>query len=270
MAAKQVKKSTPSRSAEWNPWHGCHKYSAGCLNCYVYRIDGRHQRDASIVQKTSGFYLPISHARDGSYRIPSGSMIWTCFTSDFLLEDADGWRSEAWRMIRERADCHFLFITKRIVRLEQCLPCDWGDGYRNVTICCTVENQAAANERLPVFREAKITHKIIVCEPLLERLDLSPFLGSWVDNVSVGGESGESARTCDYDWVLDIRSQCIAANVPFHFRQTGANFVKDRKHYRIPRKLQHSQARKANINTRSAARKATEAVDQDSGVYSET
>jgi protein gp37 len=219
------------------------------------------------VQKTSAFYLPISHARDGSYKIPSGSFIGTCFTSDFLLEDADAWRGEAWRMIRERSDCYFLFITKRITRFADCIPEDWGEGYRNLTICCTVENQAKVDERLPIFREAKIAHKIIVCEPLLERLDLSPYLGDWVDSVSVGGESGEQARTCDYDWVLEIRAQCIAANVPFHFRQTGANFVKDGKRYRIPRKLQHAQARKANINTKAAPKRRNgSAPDQDSGV----
>ncbi len=233
----------------WNPWHGCHKISAGCAHCYVYRADGRHERDASIVQKTGGFYLPVSHARGGGYKVPSGSFIWTCFTSDFLLEDADGWRGEAWRMIRERSDCSFLFITKRITRFAHCLPEDWGEGYPNVSVCCTVENQAKADERLPVFREASIRHKAIVCEPLLERIDLSAHLGAWVDSVTVGGESGEEARVCDYDWVLDIRRQCVDAGVPFHFKQTGANFVKDGKRYQIPRKLQHAQARKAGIDT---------------------
>lgn len=233
----------------WNPWHGCHKYSAGCLNCYVYRMDGRHGKDADVVKKTNDFYLPIAHARDGSYKIPSGSLIWTCFTSDFLLEDADEWRSEAWRMMKERSDCAFLFITKRITRFAECVPEDWGEGYPNVSICCTMENQAKANERLPVFREAKIRHKAIVCEPLLERIDFGSALGDWVDGVTVGGESGEQARTCEYDWILDIRAQCIRAGVPFHFKQTGANFVKDGKRYAIRRALQHSQARKANIDT---------------------
>ena len=233
----------------WNPWHGCHKYSAGCLNCYVYRMDGRHGKDADVVKKTNDFYLPIAHARDGSYKIPSGSLIWTCFTSDFLLEDADEWRSEAWRMMRERSDCAFLFITKRIMRFAGCVPEDWGEGYPNVSICCTMENQAKANERLTVFREAKIRHKAIVCEPLLERIDFGSALGDWVDGVTVGGESGEQARTCEYDWILDIREQCIRAGVPFHFKQTGANFVKDGKRYAIRRALQHSQARKANIDT---------------------
>lgn len=248
MSEKMVRTATYG-GVNWNPWHGCHKISAGCQNCYVYRADARHGKDASAVTKTSGFYLPIAHARDGSYKIPAGSFIWMCFTSDFLLADADAWRAEAWRMIRERSDCEFLFITKRITRFAQCLPEDWGAGYANVSVCCTVENQAKVDERLPVFRDAPIHHKMIVCEPLLEHIDLSEYLGDWVESVNVGGESGEEARLCDYEWILDIRRQCIAANVPFCFRQTGANFKKDRKLYRIPRKLQSAQARKANINT---------------------
>ena len=152
-------------------------------------------------------------------------------------------------MIHTRSDCDFLFITQRITRFSKCLPEDWGEGYPNVSICCTVENQAKADERLPVFREALIRHKMIVCEPLLERIDLSAYLGDWVESVTVGGESGDDARVCNYDWILDIRRQCIEANVPFRFKQTGANFVKDGKRYQIKRVLQHAQARKANINT---------------------
>lgn len=249
-AAEKKDERRAPQSVGWNPWHGCHKTSAGCLNCYVYRIDGRNGRDASLVQKTASFYLPVSHARDGEYKIPPRSFFWTCFTSDFLLEDADPWRGEAWRMMRVREDCSFLFITKRITRFPQCIPDDWGDGYPNVAICCTAENQAKADERLPVFRDAPIRQKSIVCEPLLEAIDLSPYLGGWVRGVTVGGESGEGARTCDYGWVLDIREQCIRAGVPFHFKQTGANFVKDGKRYSIPRKLQHAQAKKANIDTK--------------------
>jgi protein gp37 len=233
----------------WNPWHGCHRISAGCAHCYVYRMDAKHGKDATKVERTSGFYLPVSHARDGSYKIPPGSFIWTCFTSDFLLADADIWRGEAWRMIRERSDCEFLFITKRITRFSQCMPEDWGEGYPNVSISCTVENQAMADERLMVFRDLPIRHKQIVCEPLLEKIDLSGYLGDWVESVTVGGESGDEARMCDYDWILDIRRQCIEVDVPFRFKQTGAHFIKDGKRYWIRRAMQHAQARKANINT---------------------
>ena len=50
-------------------------------------------------------------------------------------------------------------------------------------------------------------------------------------------------------WILDIREQCIRKNVPFHFKQTGASFIKDGKHYKIERKYQSKQAKKAAIDT---------------------
>src|SRR5450756_736774 len=150
--------------ASWNLWHGCHKFSAGCLNCYVYRMDGRHELDSSIVRKTNNFNLPLRRDRHGEYKIPSGETVYTCFTSDFFLEDADEWRPEAWQMMRQRSDLKFLFITKRIHRMQECLPADWGEGYANVMIGCTVENQEMVEYRLPIFLKAAIQAKFIICE----------------------------------------------------------------------------------------------------------
>ncbi len=232
----------------WNPWHGCHKLSAGCVNCYVYRTDGKHGIDSSVVVKTKSFGLPVQKKRDGSYKIGAGEMVYTCFSSDFFVEDADEWRGEAWEMIRSRPDLRFLMITKRIDRLQAVVPDDWGEGYDNVTICCTMENQERADYRLPIYRAAPVKHKIIVCEPLLSAVDLSPYLGAWVEQVIVGGESGREARTCHYDWVLGIRRQCVEHGISFRFRQTGARLLKDGQLYRIRRQFQHSQARKAELN----------------------
>jgi len=232
----------------WNPWHGCHKISSGCLHCYVYRIDAQHGRDASIVFRTQEFNLPVKKKRDGSYKIPPGEQVWTCFSSDFLLEDADPWRDEAWAMMKKRADLQFLFITKRIHRFTEVLPDDWGTAYPNVHICCTVENQDMAETRLPIFRSVPIARKSIVCEPLLSSIDLRPYLGPWVHQVLVGGESGQNARICSYDWVLDLKEQCREAGVAFCFRQTGAKFYKNGKIYQIPRKYQFSQAKKAGLD----------------------
>ncbi len=234
--------------AEWNLWHGCHKISPGCQHCYVYRMDSRYQRDSSHAYKTADFDLPIRKKRQGGYKIPPGEIVYTCFTSDFFLEDADPWRPEAWEMIRLRQDLHFLFITKRIHRFYSAVPSDWGDGYDNVTICCTVENQNRADYRLPIFLEAPIRHKQIVCEPLLEAVDLSRYLGGWIEGLVAGGESGEEARLCRFSWILSLREQCRGAGVPFHFKQTGARFEKDGKLYHIPRRDQHRQASQAGID----------------------
>ena len=137
--------------------------------------------------------------------------------------EADAWREDAWLMIQRRSDLHFFMITKRPERIVQCLPDDWGDGYENVTICCTMENQRRVDERLPLYRELPIRHKSIICEPLLEAIDFHNELGTWCEQVTVGGESGRDARVCDYDWMLKIREQCIKSNVAFHFKQTRAH-----------------------------------------------
>lgn len=235
--------------ASWNPWHGCHKISPGCQNCYVYRIDARHGKDSSIVSKTGNFDLPIKRTRTGEYKLSGNETVHTCFTSDFFLDDADLWRPDVWQMIRIRSDLHFFIVTKRIHRFHIGLPDDWGSGYKNVSICCTVENQDRADYRMPIFLAEPIQHKSIICEPLLEAINLSPYLTSEIEEVSVGGESGNKARVCKYDWVLDIRKQCRQSGIPFYFRQTGAQFEKDGKIFSIPRKLQHSQAKKANIDS---------------------
>nr|WP_300094398.1 DUF5131 family protein [Sedimentibacter sp.] len=234
--------------AIWNPWHGCHKLSAGCKNCYVYRTDAKYDRDSSVISKTGNFNLPVRKSRTGEYKLNTNEIVYTCFTSDFFLEDADNFRIEAWNMISSRNDLHFLIVTKRIHRFNVNLPWDWGDGYDNVTICCTCENQEMANYRLPIFKSLPIKHKHIICEPMLEKIDLSMYLDSSIEGVTVGGESGSEARICRYEWILDIRNQCLEKNVHFHFKQTGAKFVKDGRLYNIARKLQHSQAAKANID----------------------
>ncbi len=232
----------------WNPWHGCKKYSSGCLHCYVYRRDESIGKDASIVTKTSSFYLPLQKDRYGNYKIPPNSKIYCCMTSDFFIDEADKWREEIWDIIKLRSDVNFHIITKRIDRFLDCIPPDWNEGYDNVHICCTMENQQMVDFRLPILLSLPIKHKSIVCEPLVSNIDFQNMLNSTIENVTVGGESGTNARCCHYDWVLNIREQCIQSNIPFYFKQTGANFEKDGKIYQIERKYQQAQANKANIN----------------------
>ena len=237
-------------SCVWNPWHGCKKYSEGCQNCYVYRRDESVGRDAMQVTRNGDFSLPVKLRRDGTYKIPAGTEVFACTTSDFFLEEADGWRAEAWQLMRARPDLTFFIITKRILRFEACLPPDWGAGYPNVIIGCTMENQRQCDIRFPVFNAIPASGKFVICEPLLGPIRMAEYLAEQkVQFVTVGGESGPNARVCDYDWVLDIRRQCVENQIPFRFKQTGRLFKKDGKVYTVLRKYQHSQARKAGINT---------------------
>lgn len=234
--------------AIWNPWRGCHKESEGCVNCYIHRANDKKGINTDIVYKTEEFYKPIEKDKKGNYKVKSGQLVYVCFNSDFLIEDADGWRKEVWDMIRERQDLHFLFLTKRIERFQAILPEDYGDGYDNITVCCTIENQKRADERLSCFQNLPIRHKMIIIQPMLEKIDISPYLDNSIENVVVGGESGSNVRPLDYAWVLDIREQCISHNIGFEFRQLGSIFIRDGLTYKVQRQHLCEQARKADIN----------------------
>ena len=233
----------------WNPWHGCRKISEGCANCYMFRRDAEVGRVSTVVQKTADFHALTRKKRDGSYAVPSGETVFACMTSDFFAEEADLWRPQIWDMIRERRDLSVHIITKRIGRFREGLPEDWGGGWDHVTLCATCENQRRADERLPILLNLPLRHREIICEPMLEGIGIRPYLAEGkIERVTCGGESGEGARECRYEWILDMREQCREAGVPFTFKQTGANFVKDGRRFAIPRRLQMEQARKAGIN----------------------
>ena len=240
-------------SINWNLWCGCTRVSPGCKNCYMHRRFEDVGKDPSLVQKTQKFNLPVRKLRSGEYKglykIPAGSQIWTCFSSDFFHPDADEWRPEAWEMMKERSDCTFFMITKRPERIADCLPKDWGDGWKHVSIAVTCENQEMLDQRAPIYLSLPLTYRAIMIEPMLEAVDLRPYLKTGaINSVTVGGESGPKARPCEYDWVLDVHRQCEEFDVGFYYHQTGAFLIKDGKKYNIPRKLQHSQAHKAHLD----------------------
>lgn len=234
----------------WNPWHGCRKISSGCLNCYVYRRDAEFGKDSSIITKTSKFNYPIQKNRLQEYKLQSeNEAIFTCGTSDFFIEEADEWREEAWSFIKERSDLTFLIITKRIHRFGNCIPSDWNEGYDNVIIGCTCENQERTDYRLPIFINVPIKHRIIIHEPMLEKINIEKYLNSGkIESVVCGGESGEDGRILDFAWILETMNQCVTCDVPFHFKQTGTHFKKGSKVYTIERKMQMLQAAKAGVD----------------------
>lgn len=230
----------------WNPWHGCHRYSEGCLHCYIHKGDYKRNVDTSIITKTKDFDKPIQKKKNGEYRMKSG-VVYLCFSSDFFIVEADKWRKECWKMIRERSDCEFIFLTKRIERIAECLPEDIEEGYDNVHLYCTVENQRTANIRLPILKKAPFVHKGLTMQPLLENVDIEEYLDD-IEEVIVGGESDYMARPLNYDWVLNIREQCKRHKTDFIFRQLGTHFIKDGKMYKLKTRDLMSQAAKANIN----------------------
>lgn len=233
-----------NEAVSWNPWHGCHKCSPGCANCFVYLMDRRYGRDTNIVDKVkTNFNLPIKKDRQGNYKYPSGTHFKLCFTSDFFIEEADLWRDECWDMIRERKDCTFIMTTKRAERIHKCLPDDWGKGWDNVTIAVSCENQEKADIRIRYLMALPIKHRYVFLSPILEYIDLKGFLPfGLIERVCVGGESYTNARLCDFAWVEQIYLDCLKYNTEFNFHQTGSNFLFEGKIYGGTLSVQQLQA----------------------------
>ena len=214
----------------WDPWSGCYAASDGCKFCYYYGPYSKRYGQ-NTVAKTLDFTKPLAKNAKGAYKMAGGKTVATCFTTDFFLPEADEWRAEAWAMIRARPDLEFMILTKRIDRFHVALPADWGDGYENVYLGCTVEDQATTDYRLPQFLAAPIRRRFIACSPLLGAIDLAPYLHG-VEQVSVNGESGKTppkdgatstqmtlidsddapqhgfVRECDLAWVRALYDQC--------------------------------------------------------------
>ena len=104
-----------------------------------------------------------------------------------------------------------------------------------------------ADFKLSIFQNLPIKHKCITAQPLLEKIDIEKYLDA-IELVVVGGESDINARVLNYDWVLDIREQCIRKKVDFEFRQCGTYTIKDGKKYKIQTRDLTKKAKLANIN----------------------
>ena len=228
----------------WNPWHGCVKCSEGCENCYMYFLDGMRGRDGAEICRTGNARYPLSRDRQGRYKIQSGETVSVCMTSDFFLEQADEWRSEAWDIIRQRSDVVFYLLTKRPQRVSACLPADWGDGWDNVFFNVTCENQKRADERMPILLELPFKHKGVSCTPMIGPVSLDGYLDSGqVERVLCGGENYGGRRPCHFEWVQSLREECVRRDITFCFIETGTVFVKAGKTYTLnDRRLQTVQA----------------------------
>jgi protein gp37 len=105
---------------------------------------------------------------------------------DFLHPAADGWRAEAWAIVRRTPHLTYQVLTKRPERLRECLPPDWGEGYPNVWLGVSVELQRWAAARIPLLTAVPARVRFLSCEPLLGPLDLRPWLGPERDRSDPG------------------------------------------------------------------------------------
>lgn len=222
----------------WNPIQGCRKVSAGCKNCYMFSDKRRYGQNPEFVARSSDatFYAPLK------WKEPS--LIFTCSWSDWFIEEGDAHRAEMWDVIRRTPHHTYQILTKRPERIAEHLPSDWGDGWPNVWLGVSVENQDAADRRIPQLLRVPAKVRFLSCEPLLEAVDLSAFqpfrayrndppklddlrgiAAGRIDWVIVGGESGSGARECNLAWIDSLMSQCSEADVPVFVKQLGAKPV---------------------------------------------
>ena len=186
--------------------------------------------------------MPIQQRRDGQFKLVSGMTLYVGISTDFFVEEAYQWRDEAWRIIRQRPDIFFRLLTKRPQRFADCLPKDWGDGYDNVMLTVTTENQTRADERLPILIEKRAKHRGFIAAPYIGPVDAEEHLRTGlIEEVLCGGENYDGARPCHYEWVKLLSDQYRQYDVTFNFIETGTIFVKDGKRYRIPNKRIQSQ-----------------------------
>jgi len=197
----------------WNPWQGCKKVSEGCQNCYMFRDMIRYGNNPNlIIRSTTTFDAPLK------WKEPA--KVFVCSWSDFFIEEADGWRGEAWEIIRKTPHLTYQILTKRPERMQKCMPDDWGMGWPNVWLGVTVENQDAVR-RVALLKQVPAKVHFISCEPLLSEIDLYSYT-TCLEWVIAGGESGPKARPAHPDWVRNLLSMCGYLDIPFFFKQWGA------------------------------------------------
>ena len=220
----------------WNPWHGCRKISEGCLNCYMFKIDAARGADGGKIYRVkNSFSLPLKKDRQGNYKIPSGMTIRVCMTSDFFLKEADEWRDAVWQMMRLRPDVHFWLLTKRASRIRECLPPDWGEGYDNVSLNVSIENQKRADERLPLLLDIPAKHRGAMAAPLLGPLEIGRYLDTGLlEEILADGENYDGARPLRYEWVKRLYDDCASRKIRFTFCGIGNEFIMNGRVYLLP------------------------------------
>ena len=201
----------------WNPATGCTKTTAGCANCYAERMARRLQamgqpnyaRGFAVTTHPEMLELPMQWRKPQTIFVNS--------MSDLFHEKIPvAFIRSVFRVMNQASWHRFQILTKRATRLAALAPSlPWA---HNIWMGVTVENDRCV-ARIDSLRKTAAAVKFLSLEPLLgplPDLDLTD-----IDWVITGGESGPGARPMQEQWVTDIRDQCIAAGVPFFFKQWG-------------------------------------------------
>lgn len=229
-------------NATWNPLVGCSKISQGCKNCYAEvmakRLAAMGQRAYQSAVDERGHWngrvvlVPAALEKPLGWKKPR--MIFVNSMSDLFHDDVPESYIEQVFAVMMKANWHtFQVLTKRAGRMAEILSrAAWWSSVeesarRHIWLGVSVEDQKAADERVPALVQVPAAVRFLSCEPLLGRVDLE-LRGrnygagdAFVNWVICGGESGPRARAVDADWVRYIRDQCVSDGVAFFFKQWG-------------------------------------------------
>ncbi len=212
----------------WNPVTGCTKISEGCQNCYAERIAKRFWGDRPFNQV-------ICHkdrlGQPSYWRDPK--RVFVCSMSDLFHPEVPGdFIEDVIEVIANYPQHIFMVLTKRPERMKtiftEVMIALKEKPLSNLWLGVTAENQARADERIPILLQIPAVVRFVSVEPMLESLDLTHDLdgyqgndkyGPRLDWVIAGAESGPGARFFDESWARSLRDQCIEVNVPFFYKQ---------------------------------------------------
>ena len=208
----------------WNPVTGCTKVSEGCRHCYA-ELFARRLKGMGVEKYRAGFHLTCHpEVLQEPFRWKKPRVVFVNSMSDLFHNDIPlDYIQKVFSVMRQNPHHVFQVLTKRadVLRYydsEGWLTSPHNAWPHNVWMGVTVEN-ADTIERVELLRQTKAKVKFLSCEPLLSALPDLNLDG--IDWVIVGGESGRGARKMNEEWVLEIREKCLAANVPFFFKQWG-------------------------------------------------
>jgi protein gp37 len=206
----------------WNPVTGCTKVSPGCKFCYAERLAMRLQAMGNPRYR-NGFSLTIHEDQiDLPLRWRQPRRIFVNSMSDLFHEDVPETYIQRVFDVMARASWHsFQVLTKRARRVVELAPrLYWPP---NVWQGVSVES-AEYVWRIHELTKVPSAIRFLSVEPLLGPIPTLPLCG--IDWVIVGGESGPNHRPIQREWVRQIRDQCIAASIPFFFKQWGGHTPK--------------------------------------------
>ena len=208
--------------ATWNPVTGCTRVSPGCDHCYAQTFAERFRGVAGHPYE-QGFDLRLWPERlELPLRWRRPRRIFVNSMSDLFHKDVPDSYIRAIFDIMVRADWHiFQVLTKRSARLARLGPAlPWAP---NIWAGVSVETDRYA-WRVNQLRRVPAHVRFISAEPLLGPLTDVRLDG--IDWIITGGESGPSHRSCDPQWVRDLRDRCLDQGIAFFHKQWGGRTPK--------------------------------------------